>query len=125
MENQVSSKIVGIGDITMTTNTGCKLVLKDVRHVPNIRLNLISVGKLDNAGLVNHFGGGKWKLTNGSSIIARGIKEGSLYIMKETYAEGKLMLSMTTQTWSCGIEGSGTLARKDYKSLPVKSSSLI
>jgi len=41
MENQVSSKIVGIGDITMTTNTRCKLVLKDVRHVPDMRLNLI------------------------------------------------------------------------------------
>ena len=41
MGNQVTSKIVGIGDITMTTNTGCKLVL-NVRHVLNMCLNLIT-----------------------------------------------------------------------------------
>jgi len=47
------------GDVMLTSNTGCKIVLKDVRHVPEIRLNLISTGKLDDAGLDSHFGGGK------------------------------------------------------------------
>ena len=42
MGNQVSSKIVGIGDVTLITNTGFKPMLKDVRHVPDMRLNLIS-----------------------------------------------------------------------------------
>jgi len=74
MENQVSSEIVGIGDITLITNTGCKLMLKDTRHVSDMCLNLISVGKLDDAGFVNHFGGGIWKFTKGSLIIARGKK---------------------------------------------------
>ena len=58
MGNQVSSKIVGIGNITLITNTGCKLMLKDVRHVLDICLNLISTGKLDDVDLVNHFAGG-------------------------------------------------------------------
>ena len=66
----------------MTTNPRCKLVLKDVRHVLDKHLNLISAGKIDDVGLVNHFGGGKWKLTNGSLIVARGVKEGSLYVMQ-------------------------------------------
>ena len=52
MGNQVSSKIVGIGDITLITNTGCKLILKDVRLVPDMHLNLVSTEKLDDAGLV-------------------------------------------------------------------------
>lgn len=82
MGNQDKSKIVGIGDIVLTTSIGCKLVLKDVRHVPTMRLNLISTGKLDDAGLVNYFGEGKWKLTKGSLIMARGKKEGSLYVMQ-------------------------------------------
>ncbi|MCI29885.1 hypothetical protein A2U01_0051094, partial [Trifolium medium] len=43
-----------------------------------MRLNLISTGKLDDAGMINQFGAGGWKLSKGSMIIARGKKEGSL-----------------------------------------------
>ncbi|KAK4415231.1 Retrovirus-related Pol polyprotein from transposon TNT 1-94 [Sesamum alatum] len=59
MGNQISTKIVGMGNVILVTNTGCELVLKDVRHVPDIRLNLISAGKLNDAGYVNSFGAGK------------------------------------------------------------------
>ena len=47
MGNSGVSKIVGIGDVCLETGIGNKLILKDVRHVPNIRLNLISIGRLD------------------------------------------------------------------------------
>ena len=47
MGNQVTSKIVGIGKVTMVTENGYKLMLKEVRHVPDMRLNLILTGKLD------------------------------------------------------------------------------
>jgi hypothetical protein len=46
MGNSGSSTIVGKGTICIETNTGCRLVLNDVRHVPDIRLNLLSVGSL-------------------------------------------------------------------------------
>ncbi|KAE8688202.1 Protein indeterminate-domain 4 [Hibiscus syriacus] len=49
------SKIIEIGDIILTTSTGYKLILKDVRHVPAMRLNLISAGKLDDVSLINYF----------------------------------------------------------------------
>ncbi|KAG5549866.1 hypothetical protein RHGRI_014986 [Rhododendron griersonianum] len=55
MGNEGLSKIVGMGNICLETSVGCKLVLKDVRHVPDIRLNLISTGKLDDEGYNNHF----------------------------------------------------------------------
>ena len=54
---------MGIGDVFLETSIGNKLVLKDVRHVPDIRLNLISTGKLDDEGFTNSFGESKWKLT--------------------------------------------------------------
>jgi len=79
---QVPSKIIGIGDITLIINTECKLMLKDVRHLLDMRLNLISVGKFDDVGLVSHIGGEIWRLTKGSLIIAKGKKEGSLYFMQ-------------------------------------------
>ena len=34
MGNVGTCRIVGIGDVYLTTSTGCKLLLKDVRHVP-------------------------------------------------------------------------------------------
>ena len=36
MGNEGLSKIIGMGDICLKTNLGCKLVLKDVKHVLDI-----------------------------------------------------------------------------------------
>jgi len=78
MGNHIPNKIVGISDITIITNTGCKLMLKNIRHIPDMRLNLMSIGELNDVGLANYFGGGIWKLTKGSLIVARGEKEASV-----------------------------------------------
>ena len=88
MGNEGLSKIIGIGNICLETNLGCKLLLKDVRHVPNIRLNLISTGRLDDEGYNNHFGDGKWKLTKGSLVMAKGKKTCTLYTMKGKICNG-------------------------------------
>ena len=48
------SKIAGNGDICLKTNVGCILVLKDVRHVPDLRMNLISGIALDQDGYENY-----------------------------------------------------------------------
>ena len=58
MENHEVSKIIGMGDIYIITNLGYHMVLKDVRQLLNLRLNLISIGKLDNEGYVTHLGDG-------------------------------------------------------------------
>ena len=59
MGNEGPSKIVGIGDICLETSVGCKLLLKYVRHVLDIRLNLFSTGKLDDDDYTNQFCEGK------------------------------------------------------------------
>ncbi|KAG8478926.1 hypothetical protein CXB51_028925 [Gossypium anomalum] len=47
--------VIGMGDVSLVSNNGTKLALKDVRHAPNIRWNLISAGKLDDEGFCNTF----------------------------------------------------------------------
>jgi len=42
---------------------------------------MISTGKLDDEGYINHFGRGKWKLMKASLIVAKGKKESSLYTL--------------------------------------------
>jgi len=53
MGNQVLSTIVGISYIILITNTECKLMLKDMRHVPTMHLNVTTAGKLDDLDLLS------------------------------------------------------------------------
>ena len=79
MGNQGVSKIVGIGDIWFKTNIGCKLHLKNVKHIPDIRLSLIFVQVLDEDGYYNFFGDETWKCTKGSMVVAKEEKRNTLY----------------------------------------------
>lgn len=81
MGNNETSKVIGIGDVCLETGMGARLFLKGVKHIPDLRLNLISTGKLDDEGYCNTFMNGIWKLTKGSLVVAKGKKCSSLYIM--------------------------------------------
>ena len=56
--NEGLSKIVGMVDICFQTNIGCRLLLKDVRYVPDLSQSY-STGKLDDEDFNNQFGDGK------------------------------------------------------------------
>ena len=57
----------------------CTLTLKDVRHIPDLRLNLIFTHILDNDGYNHFINSGNWKLTKGSLVVAQGRLSCSLY----------------------------------------------
>ena len=90
MGNEAKCEIVGIGDVELETNIGCKLVLKDVRHVPEMLFSLIYVGKLDDEGYHTHLGEGKWKLTKGSLVLPKGKKNNTLYKIKVRLVKGEV-----------------------------------
>ena len=71
-----------MGDVRLETSNGTMLTLKNVKHIPDIRMNLISTGKLDDEGFCNTFRDSQWKLTRGSMVIAKGKKSSSLYLMQ-------------------------------------------
>ena len=79
MGNKSVSQIVGIGDICIQTSMGCTLTLKDVRHILDLRLNLISVYMMDKDGHNHFISSGNWKLTKGPLVVARGRLCCSLY----------------------------------------------
>ena len=81
MGNEGSCRIVGIGDVCLTTSTACKLLLKDVRHIPEVRLNLISVGRLDDEGYTSSIQNGVMKFNKGNLIMAQARKINTLYLM--------------------------------------------
>lgn len=121
MGNDGSSKIIGAGSVCLETSTGCRLVLRDVRHVPDIRLSLISAGLLDDQGYANKFCDGKWKLSKGSLIVARGKKQRSLYVMQARVCNGDVNVAgdASSDLWHnrlghMGEKGLQILSKKDY-----------
>lgn len=60
MGNANIAKVAGTGDVCLKTNNGTHFLLKDVRHIPDIRLNLISTGRLDDEGFCSTFANGLW-----------------------------------------------------------------
>ena len=82
MGNNGVAKVVGICNVCLETHNSMKLFLKYVKHVPDIRLNLISTRKLNDDGYYSGFGNGQWKLTKGSLIIAIYKRNPNLYMMQ-------------------------------------------
>ena len=74
VDNYSYSKIVGIGDVCIKTYVSSTVMLKDVQHVPHLRMNVFSTLAMDRAGYCNYLflGNGRWKLTKWSSVVARG-----------------------------------------------------
>ena len=72
--------VVDMGDVRILLPNGSIWLLEKVRHIPNLRRNLISVGQLDDEGHALLFVGGTWKVTKGARVLARGKKTGTLYM---------------------------------------------
>ena len=72
--------VVGMGDIRILLPNGSVWLLEKVRHIPDLRRTLISVGQLDDEGHVILFVGGTWKVTKGVRVLAREKKTGTLYM---------------------------------------------
>lgn len=81
MSNDYLYKIIGIGKVRIVTFNGKWWVLKNWRHIPNLKGNLISVSQLDNEGHMIEFGNKTWKVSKGFTIVARGDLVGSLYML--------------------------------------------
>ena len=73
--------VVGMGDVWILLPNGSVWLLEKVRHIPELRRNLISVGQLDDEGHAILFVGGTWKVTKGATVLARGKKTGTLYMI--------------------------------------------
>ena len=57
------------------------MLLKDVQHVPDVLLNLILAGRLDDEGYRGSIRNGVMKFSKGSLIVARAQKVNTLYLM--------------------------------------------
>ncbi|RDX66455.1 hypothetical protein CR513_54773, partial [Mucuna pruriens] len=87
MGNDGVTKVIAFGNVCLLTNTGMQLWLRGIKYALDVRFNLIFVHMLDDGGYDNHFGHGKWKLTKGNLVVARGEKISKLYWTKALVAK--------------------------------------
>jgi hypothetical protein len=74
-------KITCIGDECLEMNNGMMFILRDVKYIHDICLNMIFTSKLDDEGYFNTFSDSQWKLTRGSNVVAQGQKFSTLYLL--------------------------------------------
>ena len=79
MGNNVTCKTVGIGSIRIKMYDGIVRTLTDVRHVLELRKNLISMGVLDDVGYKFAVQGGVMKISKGILVVMKANRVGNLY----------------------------------------------
>jgi len=79
MGNDNPCKTVGIGSIRLRNHDGSVRVLRNVRYVPKLKKNLISLGALESNGLVVTMRDGMLRATSGALVMLKGIRKNNLY----------------------------------------------
>ena len=103
MGNDVSCKTIGIGTVKIKMHDGIIRTLTEVRHVPELKKNLISIGIMDGKGFKCSTENGVMKIQKGSIMVMKGIKRGNLYILQGT---------------TCFEDGLVAVASRSNKSIP-------
>ncbi|KAA0059756.1 Retrovirus-related Pol polyprotein from transposon TNT 1-94 [Cucumis melo var. makuwa] len=83
MGNDKAYKIVGIGSVTLKFKDGTTTLLRNVRHVPSLKINLISLGMLDSIGCEYKGSVRRFEIFKDSKIVLGGTKINGLFHIKE------------------------------------------
>jgi len=88
--------VEGIGTVCIKMFDGIVRELKEVRYVPQLKRNLISVGALETLGLVVSIRDGVLKMTKGSIVVMKGVRRNNLYYLKGSIVTGQVETSISS-----------------------------
>ncbi|GFY93527.1 hypothetical protein Acr_08g0019230 [Actinidia rufa] len=88
MANNTASRVVGRGSVRFRMADGRSVTLTEVRHVPNLRKNLISIGMLDSKGCSFESSGGILRVSKGNKEMLWGKKTRGLYRLEGNVQTG-------------------------------------
>ena len=94
----------GIGTVQIKMFDEMVRELKEVRYVPQLKRNLISVGALKTLGLDVSIRDGVLKMTKGSMMVLKGVRRNNLYYLKGSTVTGQVVTSIdsdydSTRLW--------------------------
>ena len=79
-------KIAGIGSISLKNHDGSTRVLTDVRYIPKLEKNLISLGTLESKGFTIILQNGILKVVSGALVVMKGIRRNNLHLYQGSTA---------------------------------------
>ena len=96
MGNDATYSIIGIGIVKIKMFDGVVRVFEDVRHIPDLRKNLISLGVLDDLGYSYSSKGRVMKITKCILLVIKGQKVNQLYrLIGDTIVGGATVITST------------------------------
>jgi hypothetical protein len=101
MGDNTPCEVIGIESVKIRTHDGMTHMLIDVRHVPTMFRNLISLSTLDNMGYKYFTPGGVLKVSKGSLVIMKGLmKSANLYVLSGDTIIGTVAVSFAATVTS-------------------------
>lgn len=88
-------EIGNIQAVSLVGNTSIPIEIKNVLFVPNLRNNLLSVRRLEMAGVHVNFANGKAKLFKGEKLVGEAIRKDCLYEI--VFINGKRMTNIASK----------------------------
>ncbi|KAG8488563.1 hypothetical protein CXB51_016262 [Gossypium anomalum] len=105
MRNDSSGKVIGIGTVKIKMYDGTIRTLSDVRYVPNLRKNIISLSILDLKGCRINIESSSIKVSRGALFLLKGKRTCSLYILEGSTVTGEIgRPSSVTESKSTRLE---------------------
>jgi hypothetical protein len=98
MGNDMACKIVGIGTIKVKMYDKIVRTLTEVRHVPELKKNLISAGALDTNDCKIVQENGVMKVIRGALVVMKGSKVGNLYHLAGEIVTGEAAVSTSADS---------------------------
>jgi len=94
-----------IGTVLIRMFDGMVRELKDIRYIPQLKKNLISIGDLEPQGLKGTLEDGIIKILKGSIVVLKGIRLNNMYYLKNSTVTEQVMVSERVNNGSpdCGI----------------------
>ncbi|GJX53918.1 retrovirus-related pol polyprotein from transposon TNT 1-94 [Tanacetum coccineum] len=107
--NNRACAIMGIGKVRVQMKDGSSFVLENVRYIPELKRNLISLGTLDREGYTVKLQNGRVKVIKGSLMVLSGTMKGNCVYSLDGWAE--------SGEASVGIQEKESLAQVWHKRL--------
>uniref|UniRef100_A0A2N9JAK8 Uncharacterized protein n=1 Tax=Fagus sylvatica TaxID=28930 RepID=A0A2N9JAK8_FAGSY len=93
MGNNTTYKVVGIGTVRIKMYDGIVRTMTDVRHMPDLAKNLLSLSTFDSQGYNYTGGGGVLRIGKGALIVINGILVNDLYLLQGSTIVGVAAVS--------------------------------
>ncbi|KAH9655442.1 hypothetical protein KPL70_022326 [Citrus sinensis] len=98
MGNNAMCKIIGIGNIRFKLHDGSIRELKQVRFVPDLKRNLISLRMLDQIGYSVKIESGEMMIIKGTETIMKGLRKNEVFVLDGEVVTGEVGLSVNANT---------------------------